>query len=44
MLRNEKIDYLSFVLDGEPTLELKLGKRISALKTFGIPIAVLTNA
>ena len=44
MLRNEKIDYLSFVPDGEPTLELKLGEQISALKVFGIPIAVLTNA
>jgi len=44
MLRNEKIDYLSFVPDGEPTLELKLGEQISALKAFGIPIAVLTNA
>lgn len=44
MLRNEKIDYLSFVPEGEPTLELKLGEQISALKVFGIPIAVLTNA
>jgi len=39
-----RIDYLSFVPDGEPTLELNLGKQISVLKQVGIPIAVLTNA
>ena len=42
--RNEKIDYLTFVPDGEPTLDLNLGKEISLLKNLGIPIAVLTNA
>jgi len=42
--RNERIDYLSFVPDGEPTLELNLGKQISFLRRIGIPIAVLTNA
>ena len=43
-LRNERIDYLTFVPDGEPTLDLNLGKEISILKQAGIPIAVLTNA
>ncbi len=42
--RNEKIDYLTFVPDGEPTLDINLGKEISLLRQIGIPIAVLTNA
>ena len=42
--RNERIDYLTFVPDGEPTLDINLGKEISILKQIGIPIAVLTNA
>ncbi len=40
----EKIDYLSFVPDGEPTLDINLGKEIELLKTLGIKIAVITNA
>jgi len=42
--RNERVDYLTFVPDGEPTLDINLGKTISILKQIGIPIAVLTNA
>ncbi len=42
--REEVIDYLAFVPDGEPTLDLNLGKTISFLKQIGIPIAVITNA
>jgi wyosine [tRNA(Phe)-imidazoG37] synthetase (radical SAM superfamily) len=42
--RNEKIDYLTFVSDGEPTLDINLGKEISLLKQLETPIAVLTNA
>ena len=42
--RNEKVNYLTFVSDGEPTLDLNLGKEISVLKQIGIPMAVLTNA
>jgi len=41
---NDKIDYLTFVPDGEPTLDLYLGKSISALRRFGIKIAVITNS
>ena len=41
---NEKIDYLTFVPDGEPTLDINLGKTIDKLKSFGIKIAVITNA
>ena len=38
------VDYLSFVPDGEPTLDVRLGESIEALRGFGIPIAVFTNA
>ncbi|MCK4860214.1 MAG: radical SAM protein [Candidatus Omnitrophica bacterium] len=39
----EVIDYLSFVPDGEPTLDIKLGSEIDLLKPLGIKIAVITN-
>jgi len=42
--REEPIDYLTFVPDGEPTLELNLGKEIELLKRLGIKIAVITNS
>ncbi len=38
-----RIDYLSFVPDGEPTLDGKLGEHIELLRPLGIPVAVLTN-
>lgn len=37
------IDYLTFVPDGEPTLEAGLGEMIGRLRSLGIPIAVVTN-
>jgi len=40
----ESIDYLSFVPDGEPTLDVNLGREIGLLKPLGIKIAVITNA
>jgi len=40
----KKIDYLTLVPDGEPTLDLNLGKIIRELKQFGIPVAVISNA
>lgn len=40
----EPIDYLTFVPDGEPTLDLNLGASIDALRPLGIPVAVITNA
>jgi wyosine [tRNA(Phe)-imidazoG37] synthetase (radical SAM superfamily) len=43
-LRNERIDYLTFVPDGEPTLDISMGEEISLLKQIGIQIAVITNA
>jgi len=39
----ESIDFLAFVPDGEPTLDLSLGATIRTLKDLGIPIAVITN-
>jgi len=42
--RRQKIDYLTFVPDGEPTLDAHLGDEISLLRQLEIPIAVLTNA
>jgi wyosine [tRNA(Phe)-imidazoG37] synthetase (radical SAM superfamily) len=44
-LRKENYpDYLTFVSNGEPTLDLNLGRAIKLLKSLEIPIAVLTNA
>ena len=40
----EPIDFLSFVPDGEPTLDINLGQEIERLKSFGVKIAVITNA
>jgi wyosine [tRNA(Phe)-imidazoG37] synthetase (radical SAM superfamily) len=42
--RGEPIDYLTFVPDGEPTLDICLGDEIKLLKKLGIKIAVITNA
>jgi wyosine [tRNA(Phe)-imidazoG37] synthetase (radical SAM superfamily) len=36
-------DYLTFVSNGEPTLDKNLGNSIRLLKKFGIPIAVISN-
>jgi wyosine [tRNA(Phe)-imidazoG37] synthetase (radical SAM superfamily) len=40
----EPIDYLTFVPDGEPTLDVNLGREIELLGPLGIRIAVITNA
>ncbi len=42
--KGEQIDYLTFVPDGEPTLDINLGKEIDRLKSLGIKIAVFTNS
>jgi len=39
-----KPDYLTFVANGEPTLDINLGKEIQLLKKIHIPIAVITNS
>jgi wyosine [tRNA(Phe)-imidazoG37] synthetase (radical SAM superfamily) len=40
----DPIDYLTFVPDGEPTLDINLGHEIDLLKSLGIKIAVITNS
>ncbi|MDD4188927.1 MAG: radical SAM protein [Eubacteriales bacterium] len=40
----EHVDYLTFVPDGEPTLDVNLGRHIDLLREFGIKTAVITNA
>ena len=40
----EAIDYLAFVPDGEPTLDINLGRAMALLEPLGIKIAVITNA
>ncbi|MFO7948988.1 MAG: radical SAM protein [Candidatus Fermentibacteraceae bacterium] len=42
--KGESIDYLTFVPDGEPTLDVNLGRHMELLRPLGIPIAVISNA
>jgi len=44
VLGRKNIDYVTFVPDGEPTLDMNLGKEILSLKRFGIPVAVISNS
>lgn len=39
----EAVDYLTFVPDGEPTLDQHLGEAIELLRPLGIKIAVISN-
>jgi len=39
----ERVDYLTFVPDGEPTLDVNLGRTIRSLRPLHIPIAVISN-
>jgi wyosine [tRNA(Phe)-imidazoG37] synthetase (radical SAM superfamily) len=41
--RGERVDFLTFVPDGEPTLDRNLGQEIDGLRSLGIPIAVISN-
>jgi len=41
--RGEDIDYLTFVPDGEPTLDAGLKTTMRLLRPLGVPIAVITN-
>jgi wyosine [tRNA(Phe)-imidazoG37] synthetase (radical SAM superfamily) len=43
-VKNERIDYLTFVPDGEPTLDLNISTEISSLTQTEMPIAVITNS
>lgn len=40
----EPVDYLTFVPDGEPTLDINLARTIELLRPLDIPIAVISNA
>ncbi|MEW5932546.1 MAG: radical SAM protein [Bacillota bacterium] len=40
----EAVDYLTFVPDGEPTLDANLGEEIERVRRLGLPVAVITNA
>jgi len=42
--RDDYPDYLTFVSNGEPTLDRNLGKSIKLLKNTGLPVAVISNA
>jgi wyosine [tRNA(Phe)-imidazoG37] synthetase (radical SAM superfamily) len=42
--KNEHIDYLTIVPDGEPTLDIHLGQLLEGLNTTGIKTAVITNS
>ena len=42
--QGETIDYLTFVPDGEPTLDSQLGKTIELIRPLDIRIAVISNA
>ncbi|AMM53955.1 radical SAM protein [Pyrococcus kukulkanii] len=42
--KGERIDYITFVPDGEPTLDINLGKEAEMLKDIGIRLAILTNS
>ena len=39
----DPVDYLTFVPDGEPTLDVNLKHEIELLKPLGIPVAVISN-
>jgi wyosine [tRNA(Phe)-imidazoG37] synthetase (radical SAM superfamily) len=41
---SERVDYLTLVPDGEPTLDVNLGKEIILLKALEIPVGVITNS
>ncbi len=42
--REERVDYITYVPDGEPTLDINLGEEARALKKLGVPIAIISNA
>jgi len=42
--RGEQIDFLTFVPDGEPTLDVNLGKEIEIISGFNIKIVVISSS
>ena len=41
--KGERVDYVTFVPDGEPTLDANLGEEIGMLNGLGVRVAVITN-
>jgi len=41
---SERVDYLTFVPDGEPTLDVNLGREIMLLRELKVPVGVITNS
>jgi len=41
---NEELDYITFVPDGEPTLDLNLEKEVKLLHSLEYPLAIITNS
>ena len=41
--KGESVDYLTFVPDGEPTLDSNLGREVEMLRPLGVPTAVISN-
>lgn len=39
----QPIDYVTFVPDGEPTLDVHLGEELRAVRELGAPVAVISN-
>lgn len=42
--KGEQVDYLTFVPDGEPGLDIQLSETIERLRPLDIPIAIISNA
>ena len=42
--KGEQVDYLTFVPDGEPSLDINLSETIELLQPLNIPIAIISNA
>jgi len=42
--KGEKVDIFTFVPDGEPTLDSRLGQEIESVRDLGVPVAVITNS
>lgn len=43
-IKKEKLDYITFVADGEPTLDINLGRAIKEINKNGIKTAVISNS
>jgi wyosine [tRNA(Phe)-imidazoG37] synthetase (radical SAM superfamily) len=42
--KKEEVDYITFVADGEPTLDINLGRALEELNQTGIKTAVISNS